>query len=499
MKRLNAELIYGFTTSLLLSRFDSPKPTPKFHWELWGLFTRPDPYVAIAAPRGHAKSTAITHTALLACVLFRERDFVLVVSDTETQAVQFLGDIKKELQENEPLIAAFGIRKFVKDTESDIIVEFDDGTQFRIIAKGSEQKVRGLKWRNKRPNLVIGDDLENDEIVMNEDRRLKFRQWFFNALIPVGSDDCIYRIVGTILHMDSMLERLMPEWGVSTTLTDGLKHWSTKKHSWLSVRYEAHNDDFSKILWPEKFPEKRLKMIRQTYIDQGFPEGYSQEYRNYPIDEENAFFRKSDFSPIDTDEEHMEYYVGGDLAISEKDRRAFTVFVIAGMTASGILRIVDVRRARIDSKEILDEIFAIHTKYNPEAFFIEKENIARSIGPFLTEEMHRRGVYINIGEDTLIVPSQDKMKRAQAIRARARAGTVEVDTEAWWYETFITELLQFPRGVYKDQVDSLAMIGLGLAKMSTVMTAQELEEEEWEDEYGDDSEYFDTRDIIGGY
>lgn len=499
MKRLNADLIYGFTTSLLLSRFDSPKPTPEFHWELWDLFCREDRQVAIAAPRGHAKSTAVTHTCTLASVLFRERDFVLLVSDTESQAIQFLGDIKKELQENSDLIEAFGVKRFVKDTEADIIVEFDDGAQFRIIAKGSEQKVRGLKWRNKRPNLVIGDDLENDEIVMNEDRRLKFRQWFFNALIPVGSDDCIYRIVGTILHMDSMLERLMPEWGAKTTETDGIRHWSVKKSSWTSIRYQAHNDTYDMLLWPEKFPKERLLAIRQTYIDQGFPEGYAQEYLNYPIDEENAFFRKTDFIPIDDREEHLEYYVGGDLAISEKDTRAYSVFVIAGMDSKGILKIVDVIRARMDSKEIVDELFAIHHRYNPEAFFIEKENIARSIGPFLTEQQHQTGVYLNISEDTLIVPTQDKMKRAQPIRARARAGTVQIDAEAFWYEPFITECLQFPRGVYKDQVDALAMIGLGLAKMNVVPTSQELEDMEYEDEWEESAIDYDTREMMTGY
>lgn len=499
MKRLNAELIYGFTTSLLLKRFDSPKPTPKFHWELWDLVTKDERQVAIAAPRGHAKSTAITHSFVLACMLFRERDFTLIVSDTETQAIQFLGDIKKELQENEELIGVFGIKKFIKDTEADIIVEFTDGVQFRIIAKGSEQKVRGWKWRNKRPNLIVGDDLENDEIVMNEDRRAKFRGWFLNALLQAGSDDCIYRIVGTILHMDSILERLMPEWGAKTTLTDGIRHWSTKKSSWLSIRYQAHSEDFSQLLWPEKFPEERLRSIRQTYIDQGHPEGYSQEYLNYPIDEENAFFRKTDFFPIDGAEEYMEYYVGGDLAISEKDTRAFSVFVIAGMTASGILRIVDVRRARLDSKEIIDEFFAIHARYNPEAFFIEKENIMRSIWPVLQEQMIEKGIYLNMGEDTLIVPTQDKMKRAQAIRARARAGTVEIDTEAWWYDSFITELVQFPRGVYKDQVDATAMIGLGLAKMGTVQTSQEMEDDDYEEEFEDSAIYYDTRDIHTGY
>ncbi len=185
---LSANLVFNFVTTLLLSRFDSPKPIPPLHKELWELCTSEDKQVAIAAPRGFAKSTAITHAYVLAMVLFRQRDYVLIVSDTEGQAVQFLGDIKKELVENDLLRETFGITltrgKLTKDTESVAICTFDDGKQFRIEVKGSEQKVRGLKWRNKRPNLIVCDDLENDEIVLNEERRLKFRQWFNNALIP---------------------------------------------------------------------------------------------------------------------------------------------------------------------------------------------------------------------------------------------------------------------------------------------------------------------------
>lgn len=497
--KITAGTIYGFTNSLLLPRFDNPQKTPGFHWELWDLVTRPDKRIAIAAPRGHAKTTAITHSFGLACVLFRERDFVLIVSDTESQAIQFLGDIKKELQENEELIATFGVKKFVKDTESDIIVEFDDGAQFRIIAKGSEQKVRGFKWRNKRFNLIIGDDLENDEIVMNEDRRKKFRDWFQNALLPSGSDDCIVRVVGTILHMDSMLERLMPEWGAPDTFTDGLRHWSTREKSWVSIRYQAHNEDFSKMLWPEKFPKERYIYERNGYIEQGNPEGYSQEYLNYPIDESTSYFRKGDFLPLQDMDDYMEFYVGGDLAISERDTRAYSVFVIAGLTAQNMLKVVDVRRFRGDSLEIIEEMFAIHLRYKPQAFFLEKENIARSIGPMLRKEMFERNIFMNADEDTFIIPTQDKIKRAQSIRARARAGGVQVDTEADWYHTFITELTQFPRGVYKDQVDGLAMIGLGLDRMGDVPTNKELEDEEWEEEYGEYLWDMDNRNQMTGY
>jgi len=43
---------------------------------------------------------------------------------------------------------------------------------------------------------------------MNKDRRDKFKRWFYGALLPSRSKEGVIRYVGTILHMDSMLENL---------------------------------------------------------------------------------------------------------------------------------------------------------------------------------------------------------------------------------------------------------------------------------------------------
>ena len=126
---------------------------------------------------------------------------MLVVSDTESQAASFLGMFKNELQENKDLIELFDLKlndkgevQFVKDSETDIIVELNDGHRFRVLAKGSEQKLRGLIWNGSRPDIIMCDDIENDELVMNKDRREKFKRWFRNALLPALSDRGVIRL-----------------------------------------------------------------------------------------------------------------------------------------------------------------------------------------------------------------------------------------------------------------------------------------------------------------
>jgi len=485
---IDAHVIEGFVGSCLAKRFDQPAPIPDAHREWWQLCTSSHPFVAIAAPRGFAKSTAITHSYVLACTLFRERSFILLISETEAQSILFLNDLKTELKDNSAIHQLFGTPKFVKDAETDAIVQMPDGYTFRIMAKGSEQSLRGAKWNNKRPDLVICDDIESDEAVMNKERRDKFRRWFFGALIPVRSDNGIIRVVGTILHMDSMLERLMPEFQLQTKkkylflIEEPLKTYTNQSTGWKSVKYKAHDEDFSHLLWKEKKDEKELRKIRADYVSQGLPEVYSQEYLNIPIDDSVAYFKKGDFRDRSMDEQKrpLRYYISGDLAISQKDRADYTVFIVGGLDESGLLHIVNVVRARMHGLEIVDTIFALEHHYHPEVFSMEDGQISKAIGPFLHEEMPKRNIYPIIHG---LRPSVDKLTRARSIQARMRAGAVRFDKDADWYQTFEDECTRFPRDKHDDQVDAFAYLGLVLDKMVEAPTDKETADEIYQEEY----------------
>lgn len=169
MIELTANTIEGFVKTVLSSKFDEAAETPDFHKEAWGICCSKYPMVAVAAPRGHAKTTGITVSYGLATLLFRQRKFMLLVSDTEAQAMMFLGFFKEHLQDNPILADLFGLKKnhegkvvFEKDTESDIIVEFNDGKKFRVIAKGAEQKLRGLIWAGSRPDIILCHEKDTD-------------------------------------------------------------------------------------------------------------------------------------------------------------------------------------------------------------------------------------------------------------------------------------------------------------------------------------------------
>lgn len=479
---LSARQIQGFSETILGARYDSPKLTPPHHVEMWELCCCDHPQIAIAAPRGSAKSTAITFAYVLAAVLFREHQHVLIISANEELASGFLNDIKVELLENEVLQEVFGFKKFVKEREAEIIVQMKDGYKFRIIVKGAEQRMRGMKWERKRPSLVVPDDLEDEELVASEQRREKFRRWFYGAVKPILRDGGQIRMVGTIMHMDSLLMRFMPPKKSPHTVNKPLKMYSTEKRAWKSILYRAHTPDFKELLWPDMYPEDRLRAIRQDFAEQGMLDVYGQEYLNDPIDMTTAYFRKEDFLPMKPDdfETHKTYYAAGDLAITQNKRSAYTAMPVGGMDAKRTLFIVDMRRDRWDSLQIADEIFSIHKRWDVDTFRLESENIQKSIGPFLYERMANSGTYINIDAKN---PTKDKESRAQTLRAMMRAGKVKFDKEASWYPDLEEELLHFPKWPAVDQVDALAWLALLVSEMSEGLTPEEQYDEEWQDEH----------------
>jgi len=506
LKYLTADVIQGFVGAILAKRFDGQVNSPECHREWWELCTSNNQFVAIAAPRGHAKSTAITFSYTLACALFRERKFVILVSDTEAQACMFLGAIKQELTENEDLIRLFKLKKnekgevsFIKETESDLIASFEDGEKFRIIAKGSEQKLRGLLWDGLRPDLIICDDMENDEIVMNQERRRKFQRWFYGALMPCRSRYGIIRFVGTVLHMDSMLENVMPNEADKQTVFEELKCYSKRKLSWKSIKYQAHNDDFSAILWPTKFTEEELKAIREDYKQRGMMDVYNQEYRNKPIDESTAYFKKADFLPMTEEDRNkkLNFYITGDLAISQKQTADWCVFVVAGVDEDKRIQIRDVIRERLDGREIVDTLISLQRIYKAEVCGLEEGQISKSIGPFLYEEMVRRNEFVTLLK--LKHMAQDKLTRSRSIQARMRAKSIKFDKEADWYQTFEDECVRFPRDKHDDQVDAFSYLGLMLDSLLEAPTMKEIEEDSFSQQWEKSQLFEQGRNLQTGY
>lgn len=468
--KLTSKLIEAFAGTFLSPRYDNIAPTPQFHREAWALYCSDHPQVMCIAPREHAKSTALTMDYILAEVLFRSSDYVILVSSTEEFAAEQLGNISEELHTNEDLIREFGIAAFEVEAKTDIIVRMTDNHRFRILCRGSEQRIRGRLWNGKRPNLLVVDDAEDDEQVENADRRAKFSRWFFRAAKQALGRYGKTRVHGTILHPDSQLSKLRAN------------------KSWKHLFYKAHEsfDDFSNILWPENWPAERLRARRQEFIDSMDAAGYSQEFLNDPLDNSDAFLKRSDFLPMSEDDYDRPKVIcaAADFAVSKADKANRTSFTIGGKDLDNILHFVDQHVGRWDTVEWIDRLFAIQQRWNPDVFWAEDGQIWKSVKPFIYREMQIRDIRINF---EAINPIKDKGTRGRSYQRRMRAGQCRFDKRADWFPNFEQENLRFTgtaAATLDDQFDSAALLSRGFDEFSHIEKEDFYTEDEWEMERG---------------
>lgn len=506
-QKLDSDIILAFSYYYVHSQFDDPKPHPQLHLELWDLFCSPHKRVAIAAPRGHAKTSAGTFVYALAALCFREVDFVVIVTTSEDASKLFLAELNKQFAYNEKLRKDFKVvqdKTFELNTTTDFIVNFEDGHQCRVMGRGALQPIRGAKWDHKRPNLILGDDLEDPKEVMNpklrEELRRKIRNDYEQAMSTYGK----IRIVGTILHSDSLLERLMPENQTkdkSLIVREPLRTWSKDaKAVWKSVRYRAHPsmNDFSHILWPEQFSPQDLQEKLAAFLQDNDAEGYAQEFLNEPVDTTRAFFATEGFQPMREEDWELEktWYCGADLAVSTANTANYSAFVVGGATKFSELCIVEVVRKHMDTLEIVDTMFELHKIYPGLVFILEKGPILRALQPVIEKTMLERNRFFEIME----VPSvNDKLIRARPLQHRFKAKALRFDDEAPWYDALVLELKQFPRGKNDDQVDALANIPLKLQYLLEGEEQRDPVEEDEEFEEDLDEVSFFGRSITTGY
>jgi predicted phage terminase large subunit-like protein len=292
----------------------------------------------------------------------------------------------------------------------------------------------------------------------------------------------------------------MPKVSDRWTHQEGLKMWSEiKRAGWKSIKYRAHTDDFSEVLWPEKHSKASLIQKRDEYIAMGMPDVYSQEYLNVPLDESLAYFKRNDFEDLNEEDRQAKlmYYITADLAISESERADYSVFLIAGVDEQRRIHVKNVIRERLDGREIVDLILDLQRVYQPEIFGIEEMQVSKAIGPFLHEEMLKQNTYPNLFK--LKNGGKDKIARGKSIQARMRAKTVKFDKKADWYTTFEDELTRFPRDTHDDQVDAFAYLGLLLNTLVEAPTKEEEEEQEYYDELESSGYNSEGRNAITGY
>ena len=359
--------------------------------------------LAIAAPRGHAKSTIVSLAYILWCICYRKEQYIMLISNTLDQASDFLSQIKSELYSNSRLIEDFpdvcelpgtapgsgakgtGARSWKRD---EVVTRND----VRITALGADTKFRGRRYKQHRPTLIVLDDVESEIEVRSSEQRKYKQEWFSKTVLKAGSSTTNVIVVGTILHYDALLANLLdlrksPSW--TSKKYQAICDWSAHPELWskwesifcyrneyegkngpraAKVFYNDNSEEMlegTKVLWPELEDYCTLMQIQAGEGRASF----DSEKQNEPTNPEDCIFQESDFyfwdNDYDTPEELIaavgnngSFYGACDPSLGKlgKNRDDTAIISLLRDCETGVLYVIDADIERRKPDSIIDTV-----------------------------------------------------------------------------------------------------------------------------------------------
>lgn len=430
---------------------------------------------AIAAPRGHAKSTNLTFKGSLHAALYEYKHYIIILSDSSEQAESFLDSIKTEMEENEHIIEDFG-KLDGKVWRSNVLLT---KTNIKIEAIGSGKKIRGRKHKNWRPDLLVLDDIENDENVRTPEQRRKLSDWFYKAVSKAGDDytDIIY--IGTMLHYDSLLANVLKNPSYRSIKYQAVLSFSHSNlwDEWESIYTDLENPNHeqdakaffernkakmlegTEVLWEDKLSYYSLMCIKVSEGDASF----NSELQNEPISPDDCTFQEEWFDyynelEVNFNAKDYAFYGAVDPSLGKNKKSDYSAIItIAKQKATGYMYVLDADVMRRHPDKIISDI-------------LEKERwLRKSFGKgyskfgcetvqfqwFLKEEIAKAsakaGLYLPIEE---INSTGDKVLRIQSLQPDIKNKYIKFNPK---HKLLLEQLKQFPMASHDDAPDCLEM------------------------------------------
>lgn len=212
-------------------------------------------------PRGHAKSTHFDIFMPLWLMFQPKRliNFMVVVGKSEDSAQRLLSDIQAELEYNKRIIADFGEQKNLGHWQDG---EFTSQSGVKFLACGRGQSPRGLREREARPDYIVIDDLDDDELCRNEKRVNELTDWVKEALfgaLDVGRGRFI--MVGNLISKTSVLANIAKTKGVHVSEIkavdkDGEPVW---KEKWTKEEAQEYADFVGYRAWQKEMMHNPIR------------------------------------------------------------------------------------------------------------------------------------------------------------------------------------------------------------------------------------------------
>ncbi|MCQ4363048.1 phage terminase large subunit [Mycobacterium gordonae] len=476
---------------------------PPFHREICGIMdeisTRDtNAKVGVAAPRSHAKSSFLSKAFPLHELVYRKRQYAIIISETPQVATGNMEWLGLQLKSNDKLRADFGPLLSVKQQENpkDNSAEFiawearpDGGQRYlaRVEAASTGQALRGRNWNGIRPDLIVCDDLEGKKNTNTEQLRAEMRDWFTQVVVPLGDPAgkktaLVY--MGTMVHHDSLLRYVMEKRSdFRTRLFRAVIEWPERADLWEQCRliyvdhekpdraaaarafYDENRAEMERsaaVLWPDVQPLWKL----MTWKWDNGSKAFNTEYMNNPVDEENAVFNPESFTYYDTGRTfpHEEYTIhfGIDFAMGKARGDYSAISVTARHRETGVIYVADSFGERLHPDKFLDVIVERVAIWQPDAIAAEAQQAQEWFVDKLADALRAKGYPADTRVHKVYQRSRKEL-RIEALLPDIESGKIRFNRR---HALLIEQLELYGTGTHDDLPDSLEMAVSIAAKRS---------------------------------
>ena len=405
----------------------------EIHYKLADLFFSKYKQLLVEMSRGFAKSTMAEWLVIYIATLgklpnFGNVDFIAFVGDSAQNGVKnFFRNVAGKIDQS-PFLQKYLTIQRVTDGEMELVNA--EGHVLNIKGFGASTNIRGVRYRNKRPDILICDDISTNEVMTSEVIQQTLNNNFYKSLIP-AMHPTRYKIlmIGTPLSEKDLLHQLSNN-----------PSWQVHKYP-LCEKYPCKKEEF-KGNWEDRFPYEAVKEKYEMYKASGELQSFYQEYMLELTDLSTLIVTEDDYKWFDPSsvlamKHNYNFYITTDFAVSQKSSADFSTIGVWAISSNGDWFLVDGQCKRQKMPTNIDDLFRYAQKYKPMAVGIEISGQQGGFLNWIENEMIRRNIFFTlasrVGSNTPgIRPTSDKLQRfVTGVAARFKQGKI-------WFPKFST-------------------------------------------------------------
>ena len=397
--------------------------TPPFHPEMIEAWHSAHPRVETMAFRGSAKSTRAEEAITLAAA-GQEAKNILVLKESEARAIDSIRTIKFEFEQNETLLALYGVTP--GPTWGDKKIVLSNGVAIQGYGRG--QSLRGVKHLNARPDLIFLDDIEDEESVLTPAARDKVISWFYKTVVGTLAPGGRIRVAATPLDPEAFAVKLASD-----------PTWLVKRYP---VEYKNPRTGAREPTWPARFPLAEVDKLKREFELAGKHDAFMQEYMCEAVDPSTRVFLPEHFKTVPRNPSWHAVYAVYDPARTVKSTSATTGKVVFSWVGNRLV-IWEADAQKWLPDELVNDVFDVCHRFNPVLVAIEETGLSEWIMQPLRTEQVKRGTLVPLR--ALNAP-RGKLDFIRGLQPFFKAGQIEFADATPGMELLKRQLLSFPTG-----------------------------------------------------